>query len=111
MAVVSSALRAPLPLRVQANLFPANICTSRGVKLYGHRNVALRVRKAAITEWVCRNFFLSSATLPAPCIVVTVSKTVLNHTMSACLKHQGRACTILKYTLRQTDVENISVLV
>ena len=36
-------------LRVQANLVPANICTSLGVKLYGHRNVALRVRKA-ITE-------------------------------------------------------------
>lgn len=45
VAVVSSALRAPLPLRVQANLVPANICTSRGLKLYGHRNVALRVRK------------------------------------------------------------------
>ncbi|MPC34934.1 hypothetical protein E2C01_028338 [Portunus trituberculatus] len=59
VAVVSSALRAQRPLRAQANLVPANICTSVEVKLYGHRNVALMVRKAAITEWVGGTFYLA----------------------------------------------------
>lgn len=59
----------------------------------------LKGQQSSDHRMVCRNLSRSPRHPPAPCIVMTVLKTVLDHTRSACLKHQGRACTMLKYTL------------
>lgn len=97
LMVALTDLRAPL--RVQANLVPSNICSSRGAKLYGHRNVTLRGGKAAITAWVCRNLSRAPRSPSGAVHSDGGVETVLDHTRSAGLKHQGRACTMLKYTL------------